>query len=168
MKGCIIAMMMTIASPSFKHGQSIPSQYTCDGHRNTNPPLEFSGVLPKTVSLALLVDDPDVPKEIKPDGVFDHWTLFNMPPDTAFIPETNDPAKYPGVIGINSAGQKQYTGPCPPKEPEPEEHHYYFKLYALDCMLELPVGATKAHVLAAMEGHILEKSELVGRYKKQK
>ena len=163
----IPSMALEMTSPSFKNGQSIPSQYTCEGHRNTNPPLEISGVPTKTVSLAILMDDPDVPRALKPDGVFDHFVLFNIPPTTAAILETNDPRQYPGVSGINGAGQKQYTGPCPPKEYEPSEHRYVFRVYALDAMLNLQEGATKTDVLKAMEGHILEWAELVGKYKKQ-
>ena len=164
----IQSMALELTSPSFKNNQSIPSQYTCEGHRNTNPPLEITGVPAKAVSLALLMDDPDVPKALKPDGVFDHFVLFNIPPTTSAIPETNDPRQYPGISGVNGAGQKQYTGPCPPKEYEPSEHRYVFRVYAIDAMLNLQEGATKDEVLKAMEGHILEWAELVGKYKKQK
>ena len=163
----IPSMALEMTSPSFKNGESIPSQYTCEGHRNTNPPLEITGAPAKAVSLAILMDDPDVPKALKPDGVFDHFVLYNILPTTGVIPETNDPRQYPGTVGANGAGQKQYTGPCPPKEYEPSEHRYVFRVYALDTMLNLQEGATKTDVLQAMEGHILEWAELVGKYKKQ-
>ena len=162
----IACMALDLTSPSFKNGQSIPSQYTCERHRNTNPPLEITGTPAKAVSLTILMDDPDVPKTLKPDGIFDHFVLFNIPPATTAIPETNDPQQYPGVVGANGAGQKQYTGPCPPKEYEPSEHRYVFRVYALDTMLNLQGGATKTEVLQAMEGHTLEWAELVGKYQK--
>lgn len=153
---------LTLHSPVFENGASIPSRFTCDGE-NMSPPLSWSGVPEGTKTLALIVDDPDVPKQLKPDGVFDHWTLFNIPATTTEL-TTGGTA---GVHGANGAGKNQYTGPCPPPQYEPSEHRYVFRLYALDTDLSLGEGASKADVLAAMQGHIIAQAELLGRYKRQ-
>jgi Raf kinase inhibitor-like YbhB/YbcL family protein len=141
----------------------IPSRYTCDDQRDLSPALSISGVPEGTKSLALIMDDPDVPKALKPEGVFDHWVLFNIPSETAEIPEGGST----GVVGANGVGQSAYTGPCPPPQYEPSTHRYIFKLYALDSMLSLGAGASKAQVEAAMQGHIIAQTELMGRYKRQ-
>jgi Raf kinase inhibitor-like YbhB/YbcL family protein len=153
---------LKIASSAFKEGGSIPSQYTCDGD-NAHPPISISGVPESAKSLALIMYDPDVPKQLKPDGIFDHWIVFNMPPDTHEIAGPDAP----GVSGANGAGQEGYTGPCPPPQYEPPEHRYIFTVYALDTELSLPSGATKDEVLHAMEGHIVAQAQLTGRYKKK-
>lgn len=156
---------LSITSPVFGNGGVIPPKYTCDGERGLSPALKFSGVPEGAVSLALLADDPDIPSVFKQQrGIdsFDHWTLFNLPPETAGIAE----GQSAGVRGLNSAGGYTYTGPCPPPEYEPSEHRYFFRLYALDAMLPLSEGATKQEVLDAMEGHVIESAELVGRYKR--
>lgn len=153
---------LVLKSPVFENGASIPSRFTCDGE-NMSPPISWSGVPDGTKSLALIADDPDVPKILKPDGVFDHWVLFNIPPETTEV-TTGGTA---GVSGGNGAGKNQYTGPCPPPQYEPSEHRYFFRLYALDTMLALPEGASKEEVLAAMQGHIIAQAELMGRYKRQ-
>jgi Raf kinase inhibitor-like YbhB/YbcL family protein len=149
-------IIMTIASPAFAANATIPKQYTCDG-ASMNPPLSFSDVPSDAKSLALLMDDPDVPKNLKPDGVFDHWVLYNIPPTTTAIPES---ASGIGTPGQNGSGKAQYTGPCPPDR----EHRYFFKLYALDTMLSFNSPPTKAQVEQAMQGHILDQAELVAKY----
>jgi hypothetical protein len=153
---------LTLNTSAFEQGQTIPSKYTCDGD-NVSPPLSFGGVPEGTKTLALIMDDPDVPKQLKPDGVFDHWTLFNITPDTREIPENGSA----GTAGANGAGKSAYTGPCPPAQYEPSEHRYFFRLYALDGELDLPAGASKNDVLTAMEGHIISEVELMGRYKRK-
>lgn len=156
------SMTLTLTAPAFEHNTSIPSQYTCDGE-NKNPRLEISGVPEGTKSLALIMDDPDIPDSVKESrgiDVFDHWVLFNLPADAAVIEEASTP---PGTEGANSAGGSEYTGPCPPDG----EHRYFFKLYALDTELDLPAGASKADVEAAMTGNIIEQTELVGLYERQ-
>lgn len=154
-------MTLSLTSPAFQNGASIPSQFTCDAE-NVSPPLTIAGVPEGAKSLVLLMDDPDVPKALRPDGVFDHWTLFNIPPDTTEIPQ----AGIVGTVGTNGAGKNIYTGPCPPREYEPSEHRYFFKLYALDSLLSLGTGMTKQEVLDAMEEHVLAQAELMGRYKR--
>ncbi len=128
-----------------------------------SPALTFAGVPAATKSLALIMDDPDVPKQLRPDGVFDHWTLFNIPASTREIPEGGSV----GIAGTNGAGKNVYTGPCPPPQYEPSEHRYVFALYALDRMLALEAGATKLEVKAAMQGHILDQTQLIGKYKRK-
>lgn len=156
-----LSTIMQLTSSAFANGASIPSLYTCD-EKNISPPLLISGVPAQAKSLVLVMDDPDVPKAVKPEGVFDHWVLFNMPIETTSIPE-GDSA---GVQGSNGAGKLGYTGPCPPPQYEPSEHRYNFVLYALDSELTLPEGASKQKVLGAIEGHFLEEARLTGRYKR--
>jgi Raf kinase inhibitor-like YbhB/YbcL family protein len=143
---------MEISSPAFKQGGIIPSLYTCEG-KNTPPPLEFKHIPKEAKSLVLIMDDPDVPSWVRLDCMYDHWVVYDIPPD-----------QKTGTHGKNTAGKNQYTGPCPPNG----EHRYFFKLYALDKTLGLPPGATKKEVEKAMEGHILAKAELMGRYEKGK
>jgi hypothetical protein len=153
-----------LTSSAFSHNGTIPNKYTCDGE-NINPPLEIIGVPAGAQSLALLMDDPDIPQIFKEQrGIddFDHWALANIAPDTMLIPEGATPQG--GVVGVNSAGNNVYAGPCPPPEYEPTEHRYIFKLYALDTVLELNDGATHEEIRSAMEGHVLGETELVGLY----
>ncbi|KKW20065.1 MAG: PEBP family protein [Parcubacteria group bacterium GW2011_GWA2_51_10] len=158
---------LSLTSSVFEHNGKIPSKYTCDGDRSINPPLEIAGAPEGTKTLALIMDDPDVPKVKRPSGVFDHWVVFNMmPPPEGGTLEIFEGGPIPGMQGANTAGTNVYTGPCPPPEYEPSEHRYVFKLYALDSELDLDKNATKDDVLAAMNGRILESAELIGRYKR--
>lgn len=146
-----------LTSESFLEGEPIPSQYTCDGE-DVSPPLVWSGVPDNTSSFALIMDDPDAPV-----GTWVHWVLFNLPGNaTALNVGLPAEAELPdgSQQGTNSWGRLGYGGPCPPSG----THRYYFKLYALDTSLELGESATKEDVLAAMEGHILMKTELMGTY----
>lgn len=157
---------LTLSSPVFQHNTSIPSRYTCDENKNLSPALEISGVPETAKSLVLIMDDPDIPEQFKQQrgiDAFDHWTLFNIPADTTLIPEGGSV----GTAGANGAGQSAYTGPCPPKEFEPSEHRYSFRLYALDAMLDLGAGAKKGDVISAMDGHIIEQTELIGTYERK-
>jgi Raf kinase inhibitor-like YbhB/YbcL family protein len=147
---------MKLTSPAFEHGGKIPSIYTCDG-KDINPPLTISDVPAGTATLTLVMDDPDVPKHLRADGMWDHWIVFNISPSTHTIQEGEEPA---GTHGVGTGGDVKYQGPCPPDR----EHRYFFKLYALDIELDLPEKATKQQVEEAMEGHIIEKAELMGKY----
>lgn len=149
---------MKLSSEAFKPNGKIPSKYTCQG-QDINPPLEISDVPEGTKSLALIMDDPDVPERIRKDRMFVHWVIFNIDPKTRTIKE-NIPTI--GILGQNTGGMSRYMGPCPPDK----EHRYFFKLYALDTMLSLAAGATKEQLLKTMEGHILAQCELIGRYEK--
>jgi Raf kinase inhibitor-like YbhB/YbcL family protein len=149
---------MKLISSAFEHEGKIPAKYTCDGE-NVNPPLSILEVPADARSLVLLMEDPDVPKDLKEDGMWDHWVVFNMPPDLREIVEGNEPR---GIGGIGTNGKKGYAGPCPPDR----EHRYFFRLYALDTTLQLPDNPTKTDVQNAMAGHILEHAELMGRYER--
>lgn len=155
-------ILMQIASPEFAYGARIPAKFTCDADAPPSPALEFSGVPDGAVSLALVMDDPDVPAEVRPERNFDHWVLFDIPPETPGIPEGGSA----GTKGANGRGAPEYAGPCPPPQYEPSEHRYYFRLYALDTMLSLPEGATKQEVLDAMLGHVIEEAHLMGTYRR--
>ena len=159
---------MKLTSSAFEDNGNIPAKYTCDGD-NINPQLSISDVADGTETLVLIMDDPDIPEEIKQQRgieVFDHWVLFNIPPNIAVIKENSVPAG--AIQGRNGRGDNQHTGPCPPPQYEPTEHRYFFKLYALDIRLTLPEGSSKAEVEAAMGGHILEETQLVGRYDRKR
>ena len=149
---------MQLNSLAFNYNEAIPTKYTCDGE-NVSPPFVISDVPEGTQSLALIMDDPDVPTTVQSDGVWNHWVVFNIPPDTKEIVEGQEPA---GVHGKGTSGDAGYYGPCPPDR----EHRYFFKIYALDTMLDLPEGSSKADVERVMEGHTLDKAELVGRYER--
>lgn len=149
---------MFIRSPAFTHTQAIPLKFTCDGE-NISPPLIFGDVPPEALSLVLIMDDPDVPPTA-PVKIWDHWVLFNIPPATREILEDSTP---PGMLGQNTRGAVAYGGPCPPDR----EHRYFFRLYALDTMLDLPEGATRVDVDQAMQKHVIAQAELMGRYKRR-
>lgn len=144
----------TLTSKAFDHNSEIPQLYTCDGE-NINPPLEVNGAPALTKSFVLITDDPDAPR-----GTFTHWTMWNIPGDTALIGEDSVPE---GNTGITTAGTKGYRGPCPPEG----AHRYFFKLYALDTKLSLPDGAERNVLEQAMEGHILAETHLMGLYRRQ-
>jgi Raf kinase inhibitor-like YbhB/YbcL family protein len=151
---------MKLISSVFQEGDIIPSIYTCEG-KNISPPLELIDVPPVAKSLVLIMDDPDVPSYIRPEQMYDHWIIFNIPPNTHKIKENSSPE---AIHGKNTSGTNRYIGPCPPDG----EHRYFFKLYALDKTLDLCAGATKQEVESAMRGHILSQCALMGRYEKGK
>lgn len=151
---------MRLLSPAFQENERIPSLYTCEG-KNVNPPLEIFDIPSDAKSLVLIMDDPDVPSYIRADQVYDHWILFNLPPHTRHIGENSSPL---GMVGQNSSGENKYIGPCPPDR----EHRYFFKLYALNRILNLPAGTTKKELENAMRSHIIAQCELIGRYEKRK
>ncbi|OGI82266.1 kinase inhibitor [Candidatus Nomurabacteria bacterium RIFCSPLOWO2_02_FULL_42_17] len=147
---------MKIESSAFADNQIIPARYTCDGE-NFNPPLFFGDVPSEAKSLVLIVEDPDVPKNIRSDGMWDHWLVWNIPPETREIAE-NAVISWP--TGKNTGGKNTYGGPCPPDR----QHRYFFKLYALDVTLNLLSASGKKELLQAMDGHILAQAQLVGLY----
>jgi Raf kinase inhibitor-like YbhB/YbcL family protein len=150
---------MKLISSAFENEGKIPGKYTCDG-KNISPPLAISDVPTGAKSLVLIMDDPDVPKSIRKDGMWDHWVVFNIPPDTREIPEGQEPE---GVPGTGTSGDAHYFGPCPPDR----EHRYFFKLYALDAMLDLPENSDKTSVEKAMKGHVLAETSLMGKYERK-
>lgn len=150
---------MRLSSPAFPHNTQIPSLYTCDGS-DTSPPLEIHDVPGGTESLVLFVDDPDAPDPQAPRMVWDHWVLWNIDPAITEIAEDSVPAG--AVQGTNSWGRTDYGGPCPPIG----THRYFFKLFALDTVISLAPSATKAEVEAAIDGHLIGQTELIGTYGK--
>lgn len=142
---------MKLSSSVFENEEAIPSEYTCDG-ADVSPALTFSAIPENTKSLALIMDDPDAPM-----GTWVHWLVWNIPPNvTGFSKGEN--ITYPQ--GKNDFGKLDYGGPCPPSG----IHRYFFKLYALDTMLELKEGANKKQLESAMPGHIIEEAQLMGTY----
>jgi Raf kinase inhibitor-like YbhB/YbcL family protein len=146
---------MKITSSAFQEGGNIPSKFTCDGG-DSSPPLRIAEIPSGAKTLALVVDDPDAPS-----GVFTHWIVWNISPQTNAIAEGSAPQ---GVQGTNDFGKSGYGGPCPPSG----THRYYFKIFALDRELNLPAGAKRNQLDAAMKGHVVAEGELKGRYAKQK
>ena len=147
----IPSTIMRISS-DFSHEGRIDPSYTCDAD-NVSPPLEFHDVPEETVSLVLIVDDPDAPV-----GTWNHWTMWNIDPMTTHVATDSSPS---GVVeGVTSFGTAGYGGPCPPSG----EHRYFFALYALDSTLVLGPDADVATLREAMEGHVIGSAELIGLY----
>ena len=152
-------MGLEISSSAFAEGEMIPTRYTCDGP-DVSPDLSWSGVPETAKSLALICDDPDAPM-----GTWVHWVLFNMPASADGLPAGIPPdatLENGARHGTNDFRRLGYGGPCPPGG----THRYFFKLYALDCALDLESGITKARLLEAMKGHILAEAHLMGKYKR--
>jgi Raf kinase inhibitor-like YbhB/YbcL family protein len=153
-------MPLTIRSPVFREGGSIPARYTCDGE-DVSPPLEWSGVREGAKTLALTCDDPDAPS-----GLWVHWVVFDLPPSVTGLPEGVPPT--PEISGGGRQGKNDfrkigYGGPCPPSG----THRYVFTLYALDSPSGLPAGATRHDLLAAMGEHVLGQATLTGTYSRR-
>ncbi|MFL5753255.1 MAG: YbhB/YbcL family Raf kinase inhibitor-like protein [Bacteroidia bacterium] len=148
----VVNKTLTVKSPAFVNNGHIPAKYTCD-NAGINPPLTIGGVPEEAQSLVLIVDDPDAPGK-----TFDHWLMWNIPV-TGKIEENSAP----GVQGRNSRKENKYMGPCPPRG----IHHYHFRMYALDVMLEISPDSDKEDLLKAMDGHIVASGELIGLYAKQ-
>ncbi len=144
---------MKLTSDAFENKGDIPSDYTCDAS-DISPQLSIEDVPENAKSFALIMDDPDAPM-----GTFVHWVVWNIPTDTREIPKSTEPN---GIQGKTDFGKQGYGGPCPPSG----THRYFFKLYALDTELDLPEGSTKEDLEAAMQGHILEETQLMGNYKR--
>lgn len=155
-------MSLTLSSPAFADNGRIPSEYTCDGE-NIQPPLSIHGVPESTQSLVLVMDDSDIPAEVKEKmGIekFNHWVVYNLPADTREFKQRDAL----GVLGRNTVGELAYTGPCPPTEYEPTEHRYVFRLYALPDMLNFSNSPTLAEVETAAQEIAIAHAELIGRY----
>lgn len=146
---------LSISSPVFENNGSIPGKYTCDG-MDVNPPLKIDNVPSEAKSLALIVDDPDAPR-----GIWVHWVVWNIDPKTEEIREDTVPKD--SVQGINDFEKRDYGGPCPPSG----THRYFFKLYALDSLLNFSSDAGKAGLEKAMKGHIIAQAQIVGLYKRR-
>lgn len=149
-------VLMRIMSPAFSNGHRIPSLYTCDGD-DINPELRFDGVPKEAVSLALVVDDPD-----SPSGNWLHWSIWNIDPSVRSIAEDSCPDR--ALEGETDFSEVGYGGPCPGYG----EHEYRFTIFALDALLNVPEGAPRHVLEAAMKDHILASAELTGRYQRIK
>jgi len=149
-------MDLLLTSSAFQHNAVIPAKYSCDD-QNISPPISWQNAPEGTKSFVLIVDDPDAPA-----GTWDHWVLFNVPANTTSLPENVADLPNGTQVGKNSWGKTNYGGPCPPRG----THRYFFKLYALDTVLDLPEGATKQQIEVAMMNHVLADAELVGKYQR--
>ena len=152
--------MMKLTSPAFQHGAVIPRDHTCEG-ADLSPALTWSDVPVERRSLALVCEDPDAPR-----GTWIHWVLYNLPAESAELspgvpqlPELPSGARQ----GRNDSGDIGYSGPCPPPG---KPHRYYFRLYALGTMLNLPHGVSRAELDRAMADHILGQATLMGVYQR--
>ena len=156
-------MTLQITSSAFQQGGAIPARYTCEGE-DASPPLAWSGVPSNAKTIAMIVDDPDAPDPAKPQRVYVHWVVYNIPAATTSLAEKASKSGMPkgAVQGKNDWGKAEYGGPCPPIG----RHRYFFKLYALDTELTGMKGATKADLERAMNGHVLDTGDLMGTYQK--
>ncbi|MBN1433550.1 YbhB/YbcL family Raf kinase inhibitor-like protein [Candidatus Fermentibacterales bacterium] len=150
----------TLMSSAFSDGEMIPELYTVDG-TDISPPLEWSNPPEGTRSFALICDDPDAPA-----GTWVHWVIYNIDADVnqleaGILP---DPELFEGMLqGKNSWGRIGYGGPAPPSG----THRYFFRIYALSATLDMQAGVTKAELLTAMEGFVLDEASLMGRYRRK-
>jgi Raf kinase inhibitor-like YbhB/YbcL family protein len=154
-------MAFELTSGAFKQGQAMPKLHTCDG-ADLSPPLAWTAPPAGTKSLALVCDDPDAPV-----GTWVHWVLYDVPATARQLPQGMAATPILGDgsrQGVNDFKRSGYGGPCPPRG---APHRYFFRLHALDAALGLDPGATKAKLVQAMEGHVLGRAELMGRYGRQ-
>jgi len=156
-------MTLTITSSAFQEGEEIPAVHTCDGS-DRSVALMWSGVPATTGSLCLIVDDPDAPDPKAPKMTWVHWVLYNIPPESTGLPEGVEQKELPAgtLEGLNDWKRTGYGGPCPPIG----RHRYFWKLYALDTLLEDLGSPTKEKLQEAMSGHVLEEAQLMGTYQR--
>jgi len=143
---------LKVTSTAFENEGMIPEKYTCDGI-NISPPLDIKDIPEEAKCLVLIVDDPDAPK-----GTWVHWLAWNIPV-THHIKEN----VIHGIEGLNDFHQHHYGGPCPPSG----THRYFFKVYALDALIDLPADAKKEKLEELMSEHIIAFGELIGLYTKK-
>ena len=157
--------MLILTSTAFAPNGSIPSKYTCEG-ADMSPPLEWFGLHRDAQTLALIVDDPDAPDPAKPQRVYVHWVVYNIPANITKLPENAAKAGLPSgaIQGLNDWKRETYGGPCPPIG----RHRYFFKLYALDTVLGQLLNPTKQQLEKAMDEHLVDSAELIGTYQKTK
>jgi Raf kinase inhibitor-like YbhB/YbcL family protein len=157
-----VTVTLVLTSSDFTDGHAMPAELTCEGD-DTSPALSWTGVPAGTKSLALIVDDPDAPDPKAPKRVWVHWVLYNLPPATTGLAKGVQALPAGTHEGLNDWKRTGYGGPCPPIG----RHRYFHALYALDVVLPDLKQPTKAKLLAAMEGHVLEKAVLMGTYQKR-
>jgi len=149
---------MKLLSTAFANFEDIPIQHTGEGD-DISPPLRWQEVPEGTRSLALICEDPDAPH-----NTWDHWIIYNIPPSISVLAEGIKQLPHGIQSCQNSWGEKGYGGPNPPSG----KHRYFFTLYALDTVLQLPEDATKANLINAMRSHTLAEANLVGCYELKK
>ena len=160
---------MKVSSQAFLDGAKIPIKYSGEGD-DVSPPLAWNGAPADTQSFVLICEDPDAPSRAKPrpEGPFVHWVIYNIPANIKDLPADVASPKKPSLPagalqGSNDFEETGYSGPMPP--PGSGTHRYFFRIYALDRVLDLdPKVATKKSLLAAMAGHILAEGKLMGTY----
>ena len=155
------AKVLDLTSPAFKHNAAIPSRFTCDGP-NVSPPLGWSGAPVTAKSFTLIVTDPDVPDPKAPQTTWVHWVLYDIPAGVMALREGVPAKGLPkGTLqGTTDWGTTGYSGPCPTIG----RHRYVHTLYALDIVLTDLDKPTRPKLLAAMEGHVLQMTQLIGTY----
>jgi Raf kinase inhibitor-like YbhB/YbcL family protein len=160
-----VPMAFRLSSPAFADQAAIPERFTCEGD-DVSPPLEWTDPPAGTRTYALIVDDPDAPDPAKPQRVWVHWVLYNLPVTTRMVPEDVTTSRLPPGTrtGVNDWGNADYGGPCPPIG----RHRYFFKLHALDIELPDLKQPGKAALESVIEGHVLGQATLVGTYQKQR
>ncbi|MBP2046567.1 YbhB/YbcL family Raf kinase inhibitor-like protein [Methanobacterium aggregans] len=150
-------MTIKITSTAFSEGEPIPNRYTCTDV-NVSPRLQWENLPGGAMSIAVICEDPDAPS-----GTWSHWVLFNLPADCTELPEwimEREELENGARQGLNDFGTVGYRGPCP----HGGTHRYYFKIYALDTLIDLPSLIKRQELLDAMEGHILDDGQLMGVY----
>jgi Raf kinase inhibitor-like YbhB/YbcL family protein len=153
---------MRISSTAFNDQGAIPAVYTCEG-KDTSPPLLWSDMPAGAKSLVLIIDDPDAPDPAAPKMTWVHWVLYNLPASNGGVAEGVKALPAGTKEGVNDWKRTGYGGPCPPIG----RHRYFHKLYALDSVLPDLKQPTKAKLEAAMKGHIIAETQLVGTYQKK-
>lgn len=153
------ASAFVLTSTAFDHGGPIPAKYTCNGN-DVSPPLSWTGLPSATKSLVLIVDDPDAPDPAAPQTTWVHWVVYDIPPEAGGLGEAVAQLPTGAKEGTNSWGVAGYGGPCPPIG----NHRYFHKLYALDTVLPDLGSVDKDGVVEAMQGHVLDDTELLGTY----
>ena len=144
---------LRVSSTAFGENNMIPGKYAHKGE-DVSPPIEI-GEIPATArSLVLMVEDVDAPQ-----GSWLHWLVYNAP-----VMRHIGEGEIPGDMGVNDFGRVEYEGPCPPYG----THHYHFRVYALDDLMDLPRGASRREVEEAMREHIVAFGETVGKYRFKK
>ena len=152
------ALAMDLFSSAFNNDDILPAKFTCDG-KNISPALSWKNAPQNTKSFALIADDPDASR-----GTWTHWILYNIPATTTSLIENIKDLPAKTEIGMNSWAKQEYGGPCPPSG----EHRYFFKLYALDTILEFTQPVTSQTLEKTMNGHILAIATIMGRYNRNK
>jgi hypothetical protein len=154
-------LALKLTSPAFLEGEVIPTKYTGEG-LDVSPPLQWVQPPPTTASFALICDDPDAPM-----GTWDHWIIFNIPADSRKLAEavpTQEQLPDGTRQGLNDFGEVGYRGPMPPPG---KPHRYYFRLYALDTVLDLPKPVKREDLEKTMTGHVIAEAKLMGTYQRQ-